>query len=123
MYFTVKTLVRFVMPVKLANVEVRILSSKEELKAQDITDLKEGCEAMIEKDVVNVSCRLLRGEKAALHDRFLVADDQVWLVGCSLDEIGKRATTISRVPADYSKKILNRIEEWWNNDELSEKIV
>ena len=70
-----------------------------------------------------MSCRLLRGEKAALHDRFLVADDQVWLVGCSLDEIGKRATTISRVPADYSKKILNRIEEWWNNDELSEKIV
>lgn len=123
MYFTVKTLVRFVMPVKLTNVEVRILSSKEELKAQDITDLKEGCESMIEKDVVNVSCRLLRGEKAALHDRFLVADDQVWLVGCSLDEIGKRATTISRVPADYSKKILNRIEEWWNNDELSEKIV
>lgn len=123
MYFTVKTLVRFVMPVKLTNVEVRILSSKEELKAQDITELKEGCEAMIEKDVVNVSCRLLRGEKAALHDRFLVADDQVWLVGCSLDEIGKRATTISRVPSDYSKKILDRIEEWWNNDELSEKIV
>ena len=123
MYFTVKTLVRFVMPVKLTNVEVRILSSKEELKAQDITDLKEGCEAMLEKDVVNVSCRLLRGEKAALHDRFLVADDQVWLVGCSLDEIGKRATTISSVPADYSKKILDRIEEWWNNDDLSEKIV
>ena len=123
MYFTVKTLVRFVMPVKMTNVEVRILSSKEELKAKDITELKEGCEAMIEKDVVNVSCRLLRGEKAALHDRFLVADDQVWLVGCSLDEIGKRATTISRVPADYSKKILDRIEEWWNNDELSEKIV
>lgn len=123
MYFTVKTLVRFVMPVKLTNVEVRILSSKEELNAQDITDLKDGCEAMIEKDVVNVSCRLLRGEKAALHDRFLVADDQVWLVGCSLDEIGKRATTISRVPVDYSKKILDRIEEWWNNDELSEKIV
>ncbi len=123
MYFTVKTLVRFVMPVKLTNVEVRILSSKEELKANDIVQLKEGCEAMIEKDVVNVSCRLLRGEKAALHDRFIVADEQVWLVGCSLDEIGKRATTISRVPADYSKKILDRIEDWWNNDELSEKIV
>lgn len=123
MYFTVKTLVHFVMPVKLTNIEVRILSSKEELKANDIVQLKEGCEALIEKDVVNVSCRLLRGEKAALHDRFIVADEQVWLVGCSLDEIGKRATTISRVPADYSKKILDRIEEWWNNDELSEKIV
>lgn len=123
MYFTVKTLVRFVMPVKMMNVEVRILSSKEELKAKDITELKEGCEVMIERDVVNVSCRLLRGEKAALHGRFLVADDQVWLVGCSLDEIGKRATTISRVPDGYSKKILDRIEEWWNNDELSEKIV
>ena len=123
MYFTAKTLVRFVMPMKLTNVEVRILSSKEELKAPEITDLKEGCEAMIEKDVVNVRCRLLRGEKAALHDRFLVADDKVWLVGCSLDEIGRRATTVSRVPTDYSKKILNRIEEWWNNDDLSEKIV
>ena len=122
-YFSVKTLVRFVMPVKLQNVEVRILSSKEELKAIDIQELKEECEAMRENDIVDVHCRLLRGVKAALHDRFIVADDQVWLAGCSLDEIGKRATTISRVPTDYSQKILDRIEEWWYNDELSEKIV
>jgi hypothetical protein len=123
MYFNIKTLVRFVMPVKLENVEVRIISSKEELNAKDIVELKEGCEAMREKDIVDVHCRLLRGEKAALHDRFLVADYQVWMVGCSLDEIGKRATMISRVPDDYSQKILDRIEEWWNNDDLSELIV
>ena len=123
MYFSAKTLVRFVMPVELENVEVRIISSKEELNTKDIVELKEGCEAMRGKDIVDVHCRLLRGEKAALHDRFLVADNQVWMVGCSLDEIGKRATMISRVPTDYSQKILDRIEEWWNNDNLSELIV
>lgn len=122
MYFTVETLKRFVMPIQLENVEIRILSSKEMLKAVDIKQLKQGCKALRDANISNVHCRLLRGEKAALHDRYLVADEKVWFVGCSFDEIGKRATTIGRVPTDYSKKILDRIEEWWGNDELSEEI-
>ena len=92
------------------------------MKADDIEQLKRGCKALRDANISNVHCRLLRGEKAALHDRYLVADKKVWFVGCSFDEIGKRATTIGRVPMDYSKKILDRIEEWWENDELSEEI-
>lgn len=123
MYFSEKTLYSFVLPICLENVEVRILSSKEEFKNKDIEILKTTCEKLLEKNIVNVHCRLLRGEKAALHDRFIVADDQVWLAGCSLDEIGKRATVISKVPSEYSRKIIERIDEWWSNDELSEFLI
>lgn len=123
MYFSVKTLQRFVMPMKLESVEIRILSSKEELKADEIEKLRKGCKELRDKNISNVRCRLMRGEKAALHDRYIVADDMVWLVGCSLDEIGKRATNIARVPKDYCQKVLDRIEEWWNSDDLTEEIV
>lgn len=123
MYFSVETLKRFVMPIKLENVEIRVLSSKEELKTDDIELLKKSCRALREKNIANVRCRLLRGEKAALHDRFIVADDDVWFVGCSFDEIGVRASNIVRVPKEYKKKIIDRIDEWWNDDTQSEEIL
>lgn len=123
MYFSVETLKRFVMPIKLENVEIRILSSKEELKTDDVELLKKGCRALREKNIANVRCRLLRGEKAALHDRFIVADENVWFVGCSFDEIGVRASNIVRVPTEYRKKIIDRIYEWWNDDNQSEEIL
>lgn len=121
-YFNVKTLCQFVAPIKFAAVEVRVLSSKERLGADDKEKLKQKAEEMRVKDISNVHCRLLKGEKSALHDRFIVADDKVWMLGCSLNEFGERATTLIRVPSRYSKRLIEWAENYWNNDDLTEAL-
>ena len=72
-----------------------------------------------EKGIAKVECRLLIGKKAELHDRFIVADDNVWMLGCSLNEFGNRATTLIRVPKDYKQKLIDRALEWWNDETLT----
>lgn len=121
-YFNVKTLCQFVAPIKVAAVEVRVISSKERLGADDKEKLKQKAEEMRLKDISNVHCRLLKGEKSALHDRFIVADDKVWMLGCSLNEFGERATTLIRVPSRYSKKLIEWAENYWVNDDLTEAL-
>ena len=121
-YFNVKTLCQFVTPIKVAAVEVRVISSKERLCADDKEKLKQKAEEMRLKDISNVHCRLLKGDKSALHDRFIVADDKVWMLGCSLNEFGERATTLIRVPSRYSKKLIEWAENYWNNDDLTETL-
>lgn len=122
-FFDVKSLSRFVLPMKSSSVALKILSGKKELKADGKRkSLVEGIKLLNEKGIANVECRLLIGKKAELHDRFIVADDQVWMLGCSLNEFGNRATTLIRVPKDYRKKLVDRAEEWWNDESLTEDI-
>lgn len=58
--------------------------------------------------------------KAALHDRFIIADEKMWMLGCSLNEFGVRATTLIRVPQAYANKMIITAEHWWNNEKLTE---
>ena len=50
---------------------------------------------------------------------FIVVDDNVWMLGCSLNEFGNRATTLIRVPKDYKQKLIDRALEWWNDETLT----
>jgi hypothetical protein len=63
-----------------------------------------------------IEFRVLRGDKSPLHDRFLVIDDEVYLLGSSLNEFGSRTTTISRVPAP--EEMIDQAEAWWKDDEV-----
>lgn len=121
-YFDVDTLCQFVAPIKIPNVEVRVISSKERLAADDREKLKKKTEEMRTAGVANVHCRMLKGDKSALHDRFIVSDDKVWMLGCSLNEFGKRATTLIRVPSRYCKKLIDWAEAYWDNKELTDEL-
>jgi len=68
-----------------------------------------------------IECRVLRGEKSPLHDRFLVIDDNVYLLGSSLNEFGNRTTTISRVPAPG--EMIDQAESWWADDKACPAIA
>lgn len=47
----------------------------------------------------NIEIRVGRGNKAPVHDRFIVLDmKDVWLIGSSLNELGSRGTTVVRLP-------------------------
>jgi hypothetical protein len=63
-----------------------------------------------------IECRVLRGNKSPLHDRFLVVDDEVYLLGSSLNEFGSRTTTISRAPAPG--EMIKQAETWWADNEI-----
>ena len=119
-FFDVKSLSRFVVPMSSRTVKVKILSGKKELKSDGKRELlANAIKELNGKGISNIECRLLTGKKAELHDRFIVADEQVWMLGCSLNEFGNRATTLIRVPKDYRKKLVDRAEEWWKDETLT----
>lgn len=121
-YFDIDTLCQFVAPIKTPSVEVRVISSKERLGADDKEKLKRKTEEMRKAGLANVYCRMLKGYKSALHDRFIVSDDKVWMLGCSLNEFGKRATTLIRVPSRYCKKLIGWAETYWKDQELTDEL-
>lgn len=119
-FFDKKSLLRFVLPMGSRTIPVKILSGKKELKKDGRREeLASAIKAMNKKGIANVECRLLIGDKAELHDRFIVADENVWMLGCSLNEFGSRATTLIRVPKEYRQKLIDRAEEWWKDQALS----
>lgn len=122
-FFDVKSLSRFVLPMSSRSVKVKILSGKKELKSDGKREkLAKAIKELNGKGISNIECRLLTGKKAELHDRLIVADDQVWMLGCSLNEFGNRATTLIRVPKDYRNKLVDRVEEWWKDENLTVNI-
>lgn len=51
------------------------------------------------KGKVKVQCHVLQGRKnPPLHDRFIIVDENAYLLGSSLSEFGTRATTLYKVP-------------------------
>lgn len=64
-----------------------------------------------------LECRVLRGEKSPLHDRYIVVNDTVYLLGSSFNEFGTRATTLFKVPAP--EPMIEKAEEWWNDSSKS----
>ena len=62
---------------------------------------------------LKITCRVLSGRNGApVHDRFLMLDNDVFLLGSSLNELGRRATTLFRVPdPDYLRA---ELEKWWD---------
>lgn len=121
-YFNADTFCDFVLEMSNASVDVRILSSKEQLNNDQQDHMRTAIAEINGKGIGNVECRLLKGDKAALHDRLIVADNNVWMLGCSLNEYGVRATSLVRVPREYCGKILSQVEDWWNDGDKSEKL-
>nr|CAA6819142.1 MAG: Unknown protein [uncultured Thiotrichaceae bacterium] len=52
------------------------------------------------KDMGNQNCevKVIPGKQPKLHDRFLIIDESVWLVGSSLNAIGNRSSMMIKLP-------------------------
>ena len=61
---------------------------------------------------LNVSYRAMGGKHSSFHDRFLVIDDDVFLLGSSLGSFGSRPTTIFKAPDP--ERLISSIETWWS---------
>ena len=45
-----------------------------------------------------IEIKVMAGAKSPVHDRFLIVDDAVWVLGASLNEFGSRGTLLWRLP-------------------------
>ncbi len=61
-----------------------------------------------------IECKVLIGDKSPLHDRYILVDNEVYLLGSSLNEFGSRATTIIKVPTP--EKMIAQALNWWGDD-------
>ena len=120
-YFNKTTFMEYITPIERLDLDIRILSSREKLKTDERDELKIAIENHNTNVGTRIKCRLMQGT-AALHDRVIVSDDRVWMLGCSLNEFGNRATTLIRVPQAYASKIISTVEKWWNSDNLTEDL-
>lgn len=123
-YFNLKDLYEFVFTMSSLSVDIRIMSSKEFLAK----NAEEG--AKTAEKIINeisryqnhvggtIQFRLLKGQ-SPLHDRFIVADDEVWLLGSSFNEFGNRATTIVKVPQVSARRVYGMAEEWWSDSSIT----
>lgn len=120
-FFNINSFVDYITPIKRLDLDVRIISSKEKNNTSELNELKQVIEDHNKRIGTRIAFRVMKG-KAALHDRFIITDEKMWMLGCSLNEFGVRATTLIRVPQAYANKMIQTAEYWWNNDELTEMI-
>ncbi|MGH7814874.1 MAG: VPA1262 family N-terminal domain-containing protein [Candidatus Binataceae bacterium] len=100
-YFSAVEIVRFALAVSSKTVPVEIVTSAEHLRKEvDGVELGETLEKVLHdvQNHVTVSAKVLAGESAPLHDRFLVIDRRIWLSGNSLNAIGERASVLIEIP-------------------------
>lgn len=121
-YFATRDIVDFAYHIQSMGVKIRILNCKEYVKIAEAKLLNATIKEYNSKFPGQpIECRLLKG-KGVLHDRFIIADDNIWFLGSSFNEFGKRATCISKIPKSSGKEIIKKIESWYQDDNSSENI-
>jgi hypothetical protein len=102
-YFATTELFSFALATAYDDIDVVILTSGEVLKKPDqIVASREAGEVLLSQiesriEMSHIKVRVMTGTPA-VHDRFLVIDDQVWLTGNSLNSIGERAGMMISLP-------------------------
>ena len=118
-YFEANNLEDYIYPLRSADVKIRILSSKE-LSVEKACALLDAIKCYnLNSKPSRIDCRLSRGDHPIMHDRYLIAEDAVWLMGCSFNDFGSRATTIVKIPNAAAKNIISATEKWWSSEELT----
>lgn len=102
-YFATTEFFSFALATTYDDIDTVILTGGEELKKQDQIDASsEAGEVLLrqlesKKELSHIKVRVMTGTPA-VHDRFLVIDDHVWLTGNSLNSIGERAGMMISLP-------------------------
>lgn len=124
-YFDMSVLQDYVFDVKNVRVNIKILMERSWKHIEDAKKLLAAINAYNGIDQLSsISCRVLKGE-CSLHDRYIVADDTVWLIGTSLNNIGEKVSTIVKIPSVAAKNVISRLESLWfinHSDALGDRI-
>lgn len=115
-YFRMQDMRAFCYAAELESVKFTVVTSAECLRNKDNVLDKEAGQAL--SGVLslgacpNVDIKVMNGDKSPIHDRFLVIDGNVWLLGSSFGSLGKRFGMMIKVPnpdpvLEKIKKIIN----------------
>lgn len=69
-----------------------------------------------------VTIRVMRGSPPPLHDRLLLADDALWMLGSSLNAFGSRGTMLLKVP-DPDPVLVDVQRMWDDAEEFADWLV
>ena len=123
-YFAAEEFGGFVLAVGRYDIPINVLTSAEVLKEgtskgseiEKGDQLLKGLQELQRHDRMNpFEIRVMAREKPAVHDRFLVIDSRIWLLGSSLNEFGSRGTMILALPDPDA--VRGDLEKAWNESE------
>lgn len=117
-YLSGKDVVRFATHVRSRQASIQLIGSAKHLIGKDDNgrvygDLLQSAIIQLNQQdpALQMACWVLKGrKKSPLHDRFLIIDDHVYILGSSLNEYGSRATTLFKVPDP--RPIERQVESW-----------
>ena len=119
-YFAGPELLGFGHAITMNNIALRILTSAQALKPANRDNAKAdlGLQLLQIRNytfstyATKPRIRVLAGDPSGVHDRFLVVDGNVWLLGNSLHTIGERAGMIIRLPDP--EPVIAHLEDFWH---------
>jgi hypothetical protein len=104
-YFGPDDLLPFAVATRRRDLPVRILTSAYFCQMSGAQEMEEGgrflraLERVRKQDPgINITVRVMLGDKSPIHDRFLIVDGIVWWLGSSFNEFGARGTLLIRLP-------------------------
>ncbi len=119
-YFDDTELGRFALAVGHTSAPIKILTSAEGLRTNAKRDsqpagarLGARAQAVMQGPAAQkrIEIRVMAGVRPDVHDRFLMVDDALWLLGSSLNEFGSRGTMLVAVPDP--RPVSAKIQEAW----------
>jgi hypothetical protein len=122
-YFSGMELVKLMLAVGREDIPVRILSSAEVLKKHHGQDGVAGAEGERLLDVLQqvrahkrmnpFEIKVMPGKTPSIHDRFLLIDNKIWLLGSSLNKFGSSGTMMVALPDPES--VREQLSRSWND--------
>jgi hypothetical protein len=121
-YFDRTELARFTLANATRGVTCRVLTSKMFLRdnsepgksRQREKEFLQALQTFASLDSTNtVEVRVMAGDKAPIHDRFVHVDSHLWLLGSSLNEFGSRGTTA--VQLSHAPGVAADLELAWDD--------
>ncbi len=112
-YFGALQVPQFLYAVQMSQVKITVLTSRLAFEADEESNDNEQTHqaitqklAMLDRSVTqlqelgNPNCKVMvmPGKTPKLHDRFMLIDNNVWLIGSSLNALGNRASMMMKLP-------------------------
>lgn len=121
-YFSAKDLIEYAYEIENISTALRIVNcrGKRFVNQQAAKELEDAIKAYNELPYQKIQCRMLKGD--FLHDRFIIADTNVYFLGTSFSEIGDRATCIGKIPSSSDRQVLDLVEQWFFSDTHSQTL-
>lgn len=113
-YFDDYAFDKFIWPLEDMGREVHIVNCLEFLDDENkLKDTINRLHQHIKRE--QVKCHVITG-KGVLHDRFILLDNDGWLIGSSFNEFGNRASTIVKMPKSACVTLRKQVEDWINDN-------